>query len=91
MNFRSNASTLSLSLAVILLMSGCAQLNTAANSSINSLAKGVNRLTSTDTNQSISDKSSCDEYIAGKVLGTGLGVGVGATAGYYLGGKKGHY
>ena len=89
MNFRSNASTLSLSLAVILLMSGCAQLNTAANSSINSLAKGVNRLTSTDTNQTLSDKSSCDEYIAGKVLGTGIGVGVGAAAGYYLGGKKG--
>lgn len=91
MNFRSNTSAFSLSLAVILLMSGCAQLNTAANSSINSLAKGVNRLTSTDTNQTLSDKSSCDEYIAGKILGTGIGAGVGALAGNYLGGKKGAY
>jgi outer membrane protein OmpA-like peptidoglycan-associated protein len=90
-NFRSNTSTFSVSLAVILLMSGCAQLNTAANSSINSLAKGVNRLTSTDTNKSVSDKSSCDEYIAGKVLGTGVGAGAGALAGYYLGGEKGAY
>jgi outer membrane protein OmpA-like peptidoglycan-associated protein len=89
MNIRSSTSSVTLSLAAIFLLSGCAQLNTAANSSINSLAKGVNKLTAKDSNQSISDKSSCDDYIAGKVLGTGVGIGVGATAGYYLGGKNG--
>lgn len=89
MSLRFSASNVTLSLTTILLLSGCAQLNTAANNSINSLAKGVNKLTSKDSNQSISDKSSCDDYIAGKVLGTGVGIGLGATAGYYLGGKNG--
>lgn len=89
MNLRSSTSAVTLSLAAIFLLSGCAQLNTAANSSINSLAKGVNKITAKDSNQSLSDKSSCDNYIAGKVLGAGVGIGLGATAGYYLGGKNG--
>lgn len=89
MNLRSGASTVALSLAEIFLISGCAQLNTAANSSINYMAHGVNKLTGKDSNQSISNKTSCDDYIAGKVLVTGVGLGVGATAGYYLGGKNG--
>lgn len=89
MNLRFSASTVTLSLAAIFLISGCAQLNNAANGTINTLAKGVNRLTPQDSNRTASNKSSCDGYIAGKVLGTGVGVGVGALAGYYLGGKNG--
>lgn len=91
MNFHSNASIATFSLVAIFFISGCAQLNTAANGTIDTLAKGVNRLTSQDANKTLSDKSSCDEYIAGKVLGTGIGVGAGALAGYYLGGEKGAY
>jgi outer membrane protein OmpA-like peptidoglycan-associated protein len=91
MRHYSNVSTITLSFAAIFFISGCAQLNTAANGTIDTLAKGVNRITSQDMNKTISDKSSCDEYIAGKVLGTGIGVGAGALAGYYLGGEKGAY
>lgn len=91
MRFYATTSTIALSLSSILMLSGCAQLNTAANSTIDTLAHSVNKLTSKDSNQTISDKSSCDDYIAGKVLGTGVGAGAGALAGYYLGGKKGAY
>lgn len=91
MNFHSSVATVSLSLVAIFFISGCAQLNTVANGTIDTLAKGVNRLSPKDSNNTISDKSSCDEYIAGKVLGTGIGVGAGTLVGYYLGGEKGAY
>lgn len=91
MNFHSNVSTATFSLVAIFFLSGCAQLNNVANATIDTLAKGVNELTSQDSNKTLSDKPSCDEYIAGKILGTGVGAGTGALAGYYLGGEKGAY
>lgn len=91
MRIYAKTSTIAFSISAALILTGCAQLNNAANGTIDTLAHGVNKLTSNDSNQTISDKSSCDDYIAGKVLGTGLGVGAGALAGYYLGGEKGAY
>lgn len=91
MNFYSNASVVTFSLVTVFFISGCAQLNTAANGTIDALAKGVDSLSPKDANNTISDKFSCDEYIAGKVLGTGIGIGTGALAGYYIGGEKGAY
>lgn len=86
MRFRSSTTIAPLSLVAIFMLSGCAQLNNTANSVINNMAHGVNELIGAN-----SDKTSCDDYIAGKVLGTGIGAGIGALAGYAIGGKKGAY